>query len=682
MTWVLPRDLRSFGLRVSLSSEPLLLYWHTTDAEVDVLLEIIRAGADDVGSTLVIDESALALLKDRSLPLARTVVAVLVQNPAVGLNEVMVGAKALSARAALIRFPEPQQTGYGWLERDVKSSLYKAMGAWFASVEHPLAPLGVRAFPMMEAAGLTADPVELLALVEAALQHRLRYVDLGMSDVDYRRSLLLATGERLAARAKTIPKEVLPAAVEVLLWGGKGPLEQARFEERAKALERAGLGKFLGGELRIGPLGRALSEVEVLGAFEVRLPERAWSSQAKSASSARRHRGKDDFSVIFAEPFMGPFETVPLPTADLWEWVDGVFPADLRAVLIPLVDSLSALPIHVREIHPEFQKQLSELLRWVQSFSETTENKTTVAAKMMLSLVETLSRRGANQELERREHLRLFQNTLKKASGWFKECSWADPLALHLSLWCADMDVARSGDEKAVTFMRQTIEEGMSAWTDPIHLSAIYQRQSAISLWAGEHDTAYEQSAKALDYAKQCEDKKIWLVASLSLAEAAVNVGRSREALTLVAGVAPMLDGPDSRHWLSRAKRTEARALSLEGQKRVAYEAGVEALRLAEEVGDHRGSRSARTVIVSIVMFGDMAGAEALLRKVIAQAEQDHDQRSSIEARSLLIVILLMRGESDEAARLHALTPRLTLIRRPALTGQPPRPPAGEGDRG
>src|SRR5262249_34014876 len=119
----------------------------------------------------------------------------------------------IPCRFVLVQWPTPRELGYGWQEQYVKPVLRAAITQELRDPGHPLAALNVRATPVLTAATFTPDPMELVDLLEAAVAHRLRHAQQGLSDKDYLSSLLSVAGQRLAVRLLVLPRHVLEPAL-------------------------------------------------------------------------------------------------------------------------------------------------------------------------------------------------------------------------------------------------------------------------------------------------------------------------------------------------------------------------------------------------------------------------------------------------------------------------------------
>ncbi len=220
---------------------------------------LLRGTLKGVDGEIRLDDATLRALSDRGTTAPSSIVVVILRQTLPEIDEVLDRVRVLGARCALLQFPEPQEMGYGWLEREVKAPLYRAIEAWVKMSHHPLAVFNVRELPVVEVAALTTDPVELIGILESVLAHRLRHAEIGVDGADYGRSVCLSAGKRLASRlAPCTPRRSNPR-LEVIVHQGEA-LDNARFRTGAEALEEVGLGRFTAGDLSLGPLARAISD--------------------------------------------------------------------------------------------------------------------------------------------------------------------------------------------------------------------------------------------------------------------------------------------------------------------------------------------------------------------------------------------------------------------------------------
>src|ERR1700761_602257 len=115
--WILPADLS--GLHIELTAGPHLLPWYYTEDEADRLAWLLRLTLKGIDGELRLSDATLKVASDRRLKGPTSLVVVLLRESAPDCAEVSERVGALGARCALLLLPEPQETGYGWLEREV-----------------------------------------------------------------------------------------------------------------------------------------------------------------------------------------------------------------------------------------------------------------------------------------------------------------------------------------------------------------------------------------------------------------------------------------------------------------------------------------------------------------------------------------------------------------------------------
>lgn len=273
------------GLRLRLSSGWYPLPSYVPAHERERLIELLVGGLADIDAVVELGWDDL----DHADQLQLTRSLVVVRVP----SHIEPGDDALrSARAKLgsVRFGLLHYEAAGtwpevaWQEREVKAPLLLWLKRWLRDEAHPLAKLGIAAAPVDELAKLTPEPAELLGLLDAMVEHRLRYRAQGMSAEDWRRSALQVAADRLAMRLKQVPDEVLAAAFDLARIGGDKPLAtETEQREAAVALARVGLAWDSGHDVLIGPLARTAGRADVIRQLFDQLPENAWSGEGRRA---------------------------------------------------------------------------------------------------------------------------------------------------------------------------------------------------------------------------------------------------------------------------------------------------------------------------------------------------------------------------------------------------------------
>ncbi|MFO0593405.1 MAG: tetratricopeptide repeat protein [Polyangiaceae bacterium] len=656
--WLLPIDLRD--LHLEMSQGPHLLPPHYEDAEIDGLCGLIRAGLPGVTAEVRLESAALDSLLRRGGTLPGALVVVRYREPAAPFEELAERVKALGARCVLLQLSEIQETGYGWLEREVKAPLRRFLDAAFKRPEHVLASFEVHNLPVLEAAALTTDPVELLELLERCISHRMQYADVGCGEEDYRRSLLVTAGQRLATRLNALEKEALGAAMEVISSEvaselrslgrdpPSGPVAPERLAEGALALAELGLATYVSGSLRLGPLVRAIRERETLGALEANLQQDAWTLEARSRLAVANS------VVVETAPDVSPSELPPprrllLPIEEMASLVQRTFVDDIAANdALRLLRALTEYPRYKLRLTPELEEALSTALRWLDASAGSSNVQIRNVSRLFIGVLRLVGARGAAPGERRVEALAQLRDVLE-----YLDLRWGDDLLLSARLWDATERVQwqRKPDDLGVA--AQVAADCIETWTDE-------ERRSAAHLLCGRIASQREQIGRAREHYE----------VALKLAHAAGSPWNEAEAEIGLAQVA--LDE-------SRFIETEARArtgllfYSRFGDKLGAAQARTLLGRVLEERGRAEEARSFFEVArVTFEALGDVKGraevlahlalsylgarqadrAEALLREAQNMAEAAALPVELGDILSALAIVRVSSGAFDEGQEL------------------------------
>lgn len=171
-------------------------------------------------------------------------------------------------RLGLVQYDEderwPETT---WDEIEVKSALVAWLRIALQRPDHPLAPLGVREFPIDTLAASTSEPVEFIELAEGVLEFADRQ-RIARGQPDWRECVRWAVGRRLANRLRGVAPELRPTVHALIAEYGDG---QPRALEHAPALaelSRVGLAIRQGGDAILTTLARAAHELHVFDILE------------------------------------------------------------------------------------------------------------------------------------------------------------------------------------------------------------------------------------------------------------------------------------------------------------------------------------------------------------------------------------------------------------------------------
>lgn len=272
------------GLRLRLSSGWYSIPSYVSADERRRLCKVLAAGVAEIDHVVELDWDTLEEA-GAQLQLTRTLVFVRVpaeiEPEGDGLQRVR--AALGSVRLGLLQHEAPGLwADVAWQEREIKGPLLTWFKRWLRDPAHPFAKLGIADLPVDEIAKLTAEPAELLIIVEKVIDHRLRYRRQGMAPEDWIRSVMHVAAERLAGRLMQIPGGLLARALDVAASGAEDPLVPALEDYDAGiALAHVGLAWHGGNDLLLGPLVRLASKPVALRRLLELLPGSAWSVAGK-----------------------------------------------------------------------------------------------------------------------------------------------------------------------------------------------------------------------------------------------------------------------------------------------------------------------------------------------------------------------------------------------------------------
>jgi hypothetical protein len=247
-------------LRIALEPGWLELPSHLPAPERRRLLDLLGAALPDIDDIVECrwDELRFIDVGPRSLVLVS-----LPDDPSFG--ERLAKLHGLAARHGLYiveapgRWPER-----AWDELEVKSRLATWLRRSLRRPEHPLAPLGVAELPLARLVAATSEPVELLELVELA-------VEIGVEQrrasatVDWARCVTASIGRRLVERLSGAAPALRAAIVHSLAAGELSALTDRRVLDE---LARLGLIFRAEGDVALVPLARQAAEPEVMELLE------------------------------------------------------------------------------------------------------------------------------------------------------------------------------------------------------------------------------------------------------------------------------------------------------------------------------------------------------------------------------------------------------------------------------
>lgn len=193
--WILPAELGP----IALPDGVLLLPHHYGAEDRERLLTLLRAVVPECRQ-LVVEGAALEGLIARRVEWAGGLVLVHGLGAETEVDGIRALVAPLGAKHALVQLPGAQVAGTSWMERALKVPVLRALERAWKNPEHPLRAIGIHECPLREAAQYTDEPVELLAIVTAMVEHRMAHAGVGVGKGDWGRSLDQALAERLRGR--------------------------------------------------------------------------------------------------------------------------------------------------------------------------------------------------------------------------------------------------------------------------------------------------------------------------------------------------------------------------------------------------------------------------------------------------------------------------------------------------
>lgn len=292
-------------------------------AEVRRLLELLGDGLDGIEHVVELDFFEATPELTGALQGGHSVVFVSVPEGVEDESVAKLRNQLGSVRVGLIQYAVANTwPEVAWQERHVKVPLLRALEHELRRADHPLVGLGIADAPVADLAKLTAEPVELLEMVEMLVEHRLGHARWGMRDSDWSRSVHRAAAQRLALRLRSIPTQLLSRAVDRILEVGSG--EDA---EADRALACAGLAWIEGNAVLLSLLAELAKHPDVLLHLVLVLPEHAWSKRSGGVVRA---------AVPAHVPTLRAAWVIPDPPYSQWPAVVPI------GVLDPVLDELGA----------------------------------------------------------------------------------------------------------------------------------------------------------------------------------------------------------------------------------------------------------------------------------------------------------------------------------------------------
>ncbi len=521
--WLLPIDCA--GLTRAIPPGQYLLPWYASQDEIDALCRLLRTILEGIRCELRLDDAGLNAAAQRGVKARDALVVACLEDRSASFEQASEALRSLGARYSLLQFPLPQESGYGWLEQEIKVPLFEAIGRMVAEEDHPLAPFNIHLLPVLEAAALTTDPIELIELLERTIAHRLKYAEIGVAAPDYLRSLLLVAGKRLAERLLRLSGEDIRTALEVVAHQGKGPADNLRFRAGAAALERVGLARYVSGDLSLGPLARRALEAPILGAVESALPDGVWTEVARTQVRVVRTTSLapivEPMSMSMADSGSGRGSEVPIPVDLLDEPTQRVFGGKSEAgQALSVLREVAASSWTVRELPEGAGERLTTTLRWCEEISAQSTN---VAEQRMAKVIESLLRlcaaRGVDILARQREAIRPLEETLDALGE-----DWCEPVLAAALFWHSAALINRRQTADDIVQASALVARCLESWQEmpgaERSVCVGYIRLADIAGICDDPERAREWIAKAVDEGRRLNDLGV-------VAEAAIARGLS-----------------------------------------------------------------------------------------------------------------------------------------------------------
>ncbi|MCC6558535.1 MAG: hypothetical protein IT372_36835 [Polyangiaceae bacterium] len=650
--WILPVDLSQ--VRVTLPPGQYLLPWHYTGEEIRRLAWLLRGTLPDIKDELHLTDATLRAVARRAIQARDALVIATVEALDVTLADALDRLRGLGARYALLRCPVPQESGYAWLEQHVKVPVLSALRTWLRRPEHPLAPLGIHHLPLLDAASLTTDPVELIDLLERTVSHRMEHADVGVREDDYLRSLHLSAGRRLAERLMRLSDAERPRALEMILANAKAKTGNA---STFHPLQRVGLAQIVGDSVSLGPLPRSIAEPRILGALEAAIPERAWTES--SFMLLRRLRSDHEIrlpdipdGVAVATSALGG---VPFPVELLAEPAGRAFSDDATArSVVDLLAELGSLPWFTEEVPREIEERLTQALLWLEDAQRGASEEARWSARGLEALLRLFAARGPTAIERQASALALLNEALERlGEAWPQSIHAA--ATLHHAGFRVERARSREDVDRAEALLLACVAT-LEVEADPAAqrlLAATYLRLADIAAMRGAQERALEWDERARLSAQGVEYGPLRIDIELAHGRDALWQRRFSiaEQHALLAHDSSLRTR--DRWRLAASSRLLARLRRTTGDLAAAHVSAEEAISVADEIGDLKGRIEGRLVLAEIdSAAGDFdacrRSAEEALR--LSESVEWHALRAS--AYILLGSVAFQRKDMDELNKL------------------------------
>ena len=239
-------------------------------------------------------------------------------------------------------------------------------------------------------------------------------------------------------------------------------------------------------------------------------------------------------------------------------------------------------------------------------------------------------------------------DNLRAAFGWSREHS--------------DVELALASSLQPLWQARGRLREGL-AWFDaaladldarhPEVAPAVDARALAhramLAIWVGGADSL-DQAQQALAIAREVDDPALLTRALTACGFTAANVYNAEVAETYLAEAIELARALDDRWRLCQILASQSTMAIFVGDPIAARAAGQEGRDLADAIGDRFYSRRCRWCLgIAQLVQGDLVGAVAQFRAVVAEAETAHDVFYTAQGLTGQGVVLAYQGETGAA---------------------------------
>lgn len=654
--WLLPLD---FGdTRSNLPPGRYLLPWYDRADSVGRLSSLLCRLLVGISHRLHLPWESLPLGEGAMLRNPEHVLVVVCAPPGTTAAEMDERVSRLGGRYQLVQYTEPQETGYGWQEQYVQEPIISVIRRNIGHPEHPLAELGIEQLPLNFAARLTTDTIELLDLLGDATAHRLTYASHGTGRDDWRQSVRVVAGRRLARRVMQLTAEDRAPALAVLLAGPAHLTEVGNWRQGAAALQHIGLAWLAAGDVSLGPLARALRDVRIRGAFFDALPPEVWTP------SLRRWRIEIDAEVAAPARMQRAASSSPARSSRqrsgdrLWSEVVAALrealrqePDEARSLEdgVEVLEAVGAVPGYFVELPDALAQRTIRALRTIEQLKPDHPGVFRLK-KLVYGLLQFQAMRGPERG-EARE---------RAWAALSREITADDPVAFALGLGAATAELAwdlvNGATERAHLERAEAVSRAALALTPPRSAAAASLLGVLAHLHAarGETDTAltlHHQRLATYDALGALREQAVTQARIARIKEAR---GELEEALAMHRQALAVFEAIGAEHDYAVTQGDIARILTMRGQDEEAYALHQARLRTFERLGAlHSRAIAMGDVARILASRGELDEALALHQRRHAEFEALGEPQACAIALGDIARIRSARGELDEALSIH-----------------------------